>query len=785
MGRSNPLAKMKDVAERAGVSVATVSCALSGKKNVSQKTRAKIQAAIDELHYIPNAAARDLKMQDNHEIGIILTDIDDSYHADLLHGISSEMQKNGYNVNIALSGSIDDVECEKIDLLIGKKVAGLVILSCQRNGEAYFESRIHENRLPAVFVERRPEKLGLASFAAFDNRRIVSAITARLLELGYRDISLVLGDPGFSCERESLEGFTEAMKNAGLEPDPSRICHTAMSKESTFKTTMYAYEEKFPEAIITTSTTIAKGVLETAHIARKTVPDDVIIISLGEETWCRSNHLGNVITTSRSAVTLGSKIAELLIQNIKSPYLFEGQVLTMTDNFDPMRIRRPAPPARPSVPVIQGKRAPLNVMMMDINTANAIRLLTNHFSVSTGIDVNITHCADGYRQSSDDLLNPKLNLRLNVKWIWEILHAIEKENEEQRCLYDIYMYDIPWLSYIASHNLLADLTEYVENRRIVLDNTMDLNLRSCIYGGRYYGIPIMGGSQLLFYRRDFFEDPFLNKEFEKKYKVPLRTPRTWTEFNGICEFFTRSINPLSPVDYGTSVAAKNPEELINYILPCMWAHGGKLYDDRGVPCIDSTQNIRAYKSILQMIRYTDGNLLDTDLKSATIAFAQGKTAMLANFSEYVSFMNSSANFAGKVGYTYLPGKHSVLPGWNFGVSKYTDKMESILEFFNWIQNPSVSYYMTLLDGQTTVREPFENNELKRLYPWLPITRECLKYCHRRETIPRPGGRVIPQNKVEAIIVQIVYDVCCFGFTVEQAAQKAQEEMVGLFRSYGY
>lgn len=780
------MAKMKDVAELAGVSVATVSCALSGQKNVSPKTRSKIQAAIEELHYIPNAAARDLKTRQNNEVGIILTDIDDTYYADLLRGVSSAMQRSGFQVNIALSEGIDDIECEKIDKLISKKVAGLIILSCQSGNSDYWQSRIHANQLPTVFVERRPDDLGAASFAGSDNKHIISAITARLLALGYRDISLVSGDPAFSCEREAIDGFCEAMSAHGTRPDPLHLCHTTMSKEGAFKTTMYAYEQRFPEAIITTSETIAKGVLETAHIARKKVPEDVMIVSLGEETWCRSNHLGNVITTSRSAVTLGARIADLLIQNINSPYLFESQIVTMPDTFDPASIKRPEPrvltPAE--FPNVNGNaQPPLNIMMMDINTANAIRVLTNRFTGSTGINVNITHC--DHAHPSDANFESAPNLRLNIKWLWDILQTIERENEKQECLYDIYMYDIPWLPYIATHNLLADITPFVENRRINVDNVMDLNLRSCIYNDRYYGIPITGGSQILFYRRDLFEDPFLNKEFEKKYKVPLRTPRTWTEFNGICEFFTKNLNPDSPVEYGAVTACKYPEELINLVLPCMWSHGGKIHDENGLPCIDSTQNIRAYESVLQTMRYTGAKCMETDLKGATIDFAQGRSAMLANFSEYVSFMDSSANFAGKVGYTFLPGKHSVLPGWNFGVSKYTEKMESILEFFNWIQSPGVSYHLTILDGQTPMKEAYENDELKRLYPWLSTTRECLKYCHKRETVPRAGGRVIPQSKVEAIIVRIIYDVHCLGLSTEQAAKKAQREMLELFHSYGY
>ena len=70
-------------------------------------------------------------------------------------------------------------------------------------------------------------------------------------------------------------------------------------------------------------------------------------------------------------------------------------------------------------------------------------------------------------------------------------------------------------------------------------------------------IPIVGGSQIMFYRSDLFENHGIRKSFKEQFGIELSPPRTWTEFNGIASFFTRSCNPSSPTLYGTSMARRS------------------------------------------------------------------------------------------------------------------------------------------------------------------------------------------------------------------------------------
>ena len=149
------MATLKDVAKRAGVSVATVSCCLSGAKNVKFETKLRVMQAVEELNYIPNAAARELRMTKNNRIGLVLPDIDDGYYNGILKGVSQQLRSDAHILNMALSYQNPKYECEKIDELIHANVGGLIIITCQPENTDFFNSRVAKHGIPTVFVHHK------------------------------------------------------------------------------------------------------------------------------------------------------------------------------------------------------------------------------------------------------------------------------------------------------------------------------------------------------------------------------------------------------------------------------------------------------------------------------------------------------------------------------------------------------------------------------------------------------------------------------------------------------
>lgn len=756
------MATLKDVAKDAGVSIATVSCCLSGAKNVKPETKSRVMDSIEKLKYIPNASARSLKSSASRKIGVVLTDIDNSYHSDIFKGISSYLQNKAYNISVAFSNNSPDIECEKINDFTGDNVSGLLIITSQPRNSDFFESRIKNYNIPAVFIERRPDNLDV-SFAGFDNFRTAYYLTQRLIENGFRNIALITGSRHFSSESEARNGYETAMQDYGLSPDPALIHTTDMTKEDAFKVLFRIPEPDRIEAIITTSESIAQGAAEACRILGLRFPGDIQILTFGEESWSQAGSAPGILRTKRTAFTLGREAAKLLLENIEAPVLFEPRTLLFTDEIVHSEIKLSAPKIK-KTPAALPKASPLRILMVDLSTSHSTKLLSVNFTMLFDIPVEIDFVPQN-----------------------ELLSAIIRDQEQSEPHYDIYMYDVPWLGYMVQNGLVADITDYIQGENFHMDFFFPANMENCKYDDRYFGIPIIGGSQIMFYRKDLFDNRTLQNAFKNKYQIPLRPPRTWTEFNGVASFFTRSFNPLSPTPYGTSMAGIVDEEFAPEILIRLWASGGKLWDKYNRACIDTPENEQAIRSILQTLQYVEASPLETSIDRTVSDFCNGKTAMLITYTEYANKIRTDLHdiVSGRVGYTPIPGRAPASIGWNLGINPYTTKTKEAFWYFKWLCQKNISIYMTILDGQSPATPPYHSHELLKLYPWLELTEESFQYCRKRTGPYSRNSLIMPQSRIEAILCQVMKEIITENASVTDALRKGQADMAALFKSYGY
>lgn len=116
--------KIKDIAEAAGVSPATVSCCLTGTRNVKPETKARIMETIERLRYIPNSSARNLRCNSSSHVGIVLTGMDESFYANVLIGISSALSSSELSLRVAFYIISLETECTIIDDFISQNISG-------------------------------------------------------------------------------------------------------------------------------------------------------------------------------------------------------------------------------------------------------------------------------------------------------------------------------------------------------------------------------------------------------------------------------------------------------------------------------------------------------------------------------------------------------------------------------------------------------------------------------------------------------------------------------------
>ena len=485
--------------------------------------------------------------------------------------------------------------------------------------------------------------------------------------------------------------------------------------------------------------TLPSGVLETLHVLGRKIPEDVQLITLSEESWNASTKYPGMLHTSRTAFTLGKKAAELLEENIKNPSLFEKKTCLLADQVPKIAS---APPVH-AAPVQTGSalsaKEGLRILMVDLATSHSTKLLSTSFTRETGIPIEF----EFVRQS-------------------ELLKRISQDVDRSENYFDIYMYDVPWLDYLIQNGFLLDITDFVQSGSFHSENVFAENLENCRHGQAYYGIPIIGGAQIMFYRQDLFENRDIAKAFKNQYQISLRPPKTWTEFNGIAQFFTRKYNPDSPTEFGTSLAGSMDEELAPELLIRLWSNGGKIWDKHFNVCLNTPENAKALPHDPGHAQLYSGSPFETDIRETGLRFCLRQNSNAGDI-HGTSFWKSvpTSTKTPLAAWDTAPCPEAlrlVSAGTSASIPlRPVQRRPSAIS--SGSAKTETSYYMTILNGQSPVIAPYHSHESIKLYPWLEYTEESFRYTRKRSMPYRSKSLCIPQNKIERILCSVLKISC--------------------------
>lgn len=758
------MATLKEVAKRAGVSTATVSCCLSGARNVRAETKLRVQQAIEDLKYIPNAAARSLKKMQTNKLGVILPDLSDHFFSEILRGLSQRLQEENYLLTMALSYWSPKRECELIDTFLNENVAGLLLVSCQPENTAFFRSR-QTYGVPMVFLHFRPHGIE-AGFVEMDTYTTTKALTAELLRKGYRDLVLITGERRFSAEQTCCSAVQDAYAAAGLPYARERRYVTNMSKEHAFRAAMQACGERVPDAFFCTSGSMARGVCEALSVQNLRVPEDVLVAALGEDSWNKSGRLPGVLSSARAAEQMGVQTAELLLRQLTLGHLPPKAYLALPDRMQ--LSKNSIPPRSAHIARAEGKpERRLRLLCLDTPSVHALQMLSRAFTAESGIRLELT-LFDGLQMQKAPAM-------------------IRADCMAQQPEYDLMMFDAPWSAELIRNRMLADLTPMLRRSGADTNRIFKDCWDTVCDGDACYGIPFISGTQLLFYRRDLFEKPEVIRAYRDFCGATLRPPKTWQEFNRIACFFTKSVNPASPTEYGTAMPGCHDSYMAPEIMVRLWAAGAKLWDENGMPCMDLKQNERAYQLVLDSVQWGKQSLFDLDGEGVIEAFCQGEAAMILSFSEFAGHIRDSVNqrLIASIGYSTLPCNIRLRAGWSIGMNPHAKDLEAVGSFFAWLMRDDISCYYTILGGQSTVKSVYQNSEIIGLYPWMTMTRQQPARSFARCGPPPQNGVLVPTEQVEHVICDVVRNVVQGGKSLPQSLRIGQERMQQLFAAHGY
>ncbi|MEQ9637130.1 MAG: LacI family DNA-binding transcriptional regulator [Devosia marina] len=313
--RHQRLASVKDVARRSGTSLGTVSRVLNGGTSVSADARERVEKAIAELGYEPNASARQMRSGRSGLVGILLPSLDVPFFGILAQALEQTLFKSGYHCLICNTEENENNEERYVSTLIGQHVDGIIaaaVVTTQNFG------RLSDHGIPIVAVDRSPDG-GAENLVSVDHREGGRLMAQYLLGQGHRRIGIV-GAPAHSMPITlRIEGIKEALAAQGLEP-VSIALGEDHSFDACFALARGMLAQQHPTALIGTTDTAAIGAIHAAHERGLRMPQDISVI--GFDNLPQSAHIYPTLTTVDQPISLLGELAAKELLNRIDPKRF-------------------------------------------------------------------------------------------------------------------------------------------------------------------------------------------------------------------------------------------------------------------------------------------------------------------------------------------------------------------------------------------------------------------------------------------------------------------------------
>jgi LacI family transcriptional regulator len=337
-------ATRNDVAERAGVSVAVVSYVLNdGPRPVTPETRAKVEKAIEELGYYPNELARSLRVQQSSTIGLITPDFINPVYAEIAERIQEICIPNGYLMLFVYSGSDPDREKELVQMFRAKQVDGVIVQPVTSDPLEIIKP-LQRAKIPVVFLQRDYPGVPCVVLSDVQGGQLA---TQHLLDLGHRRISFIKGRlPSAARAEERLIGYCQALKAAGIEPDPALVIESEVTQKAGYQAIQQLLAlPNPPTAVVNHNDVLAVGAMHAIRTAGLSIPGDVSVV--GYDDTASSAYLAPPLTTIRFARReMGRQAAAILFRAIEQEENHKPSVVEVPVELIVRASTGPPPPAR-------------------------------------------------------------------------------------------------------------------------------------------------------------------------------------------------------------------------------------------------------------------------------------------------------------------------------------------------------------------------------------------------------------------------------------------------------
>ncbi|AIQ19981.1 LacI family transcriptional regulator [Paenibacillus sp. FSL H7-0357] len=321
---------IEDVAQKAGVSKSTVSQFLNKRfKYMSEATKNRIAAVIEELNYQPNGLARSLKQNRTFMVGVIVANIDYSLSIQCIRAIENELQRHGIQVIICNADENADKENTYVETLVARQVDGLIIFPTGDNPSVY--TRLIEAHYPLVFMDRLVEGVTTQSLL-LDNEMAVKTAVKELVRHGHEAIALLslpLGEHAITPRRERMSGFRKAMEDAGLALNEQYMRSVPREEIASALDALLALPQP-PTALLAANDLVLGEILKYANRHSIAIPGRLSVIGIDDAEFARIYN-PDITTIRQPAYEMGMQAAKIMLSLIEN----EDTSVPITYRFPP------------------------------------------------------------------------------------------------------------------------------------------------------------------------------------------------------------------------------------------------------------------------------------------------------------------------------------------------------------------------------------------------------------------------------------------------------------------
>ena len=333
---------IKDVAKRAGVSHSTVSRALHGSPLISDETVERIRQLANEMGYSPSAAARSLRTNRSHALGVIVSTIDDPFFSEILQGIEEIAQEHGYSMLMAASQRDPKREQAIVQDMRERHVDGLIICSASFSAEQ--RRKLLEYGIPIVMInDQAAEEYRYSIY--HDDVDGSRQVTRHMIELGHQHIAYLGNSLSGRTTLDRSTGFRQEMDAADLTV-PAEYIHEAPGgrpEDGLAAVGHFLALPKRPTAIFCFNDMLAIGVLNGLHKAGIRVPEDISVV--GFDNIVFSEYTNPPLTTlDQPKRYIGAEAARLILGLLDNAETLEQQIQKLKGKL--LVRQSTAPPAR-------------------------------------------------------------------------------------------------------------------------------------------------------------------------------------------------------------------------------------------------------------------------------------------------------------------------------------------------------------------------------------------------------------------------------------------------------